>query len=188
MKKIIETARLKLIPCDRKIFEAVLIGDGALSNLLSVEVPKGWTDVNDMSPFEYAYGVVKKHHSEIGWWTYLPILKSENLLIGSGGYKGKPDLDGVVEIGYEIYEPYRNKGFGTEMARGLVNHAFENKKVKKILAYTLAFNNSSCRVLEKCGMLFTEQVYDVEDGDLWRWEVPFDKRETIQSKKLRNDE
>ena len=112
---------------------------------------------------------------------YLPILKKENLLIGSGGYKGKPDVVGVVEIGYEIYEPYRNRGFATEFARGLVDYAFENKKVKKVLAHTLAHNNPSCRVLEKCGMLFTELIYDAEDGDLWRWEVPFDKRETIQS-------
>ncbi len=181
MKEQFETARLKLIPCNKQIFEAILIGDDVLANLLSVEVPKGWTDVADSSPFEFAYAEIKKNHNQIGWWTYLPILKAENLLIGSGGYKGKPAGDGVVEIGYEIYEPYRNKGFATEMVRALIHRAFENKKVRKVLAYTLAFNNASCRVLEKSGMLFTEQIYDSEDGDLWQWEVSFDKRETIQS-------
>ena len=179
-KKQIETARLKIIPCDKKILEAVLIGNEALSKLLSVEVPNGWTD-NDRSPFEFAYQIIKAHHSEVGWWAYLPILKKENLLVGSGGYKGKPDVAGVIEIGYEIYEPYRNTGLATEFARALVDHGFENKKVKKILAHTLAHHNASCRVLEKCGMLFTDQIYHEEDGELWCWEVPFNKRETIQS-------
>ena len=187
MKKEFETARLRLVPCDKKILEAILIGDEAVAKLLSVEVRSGWTD-NDKSPFEFSYEKTKIHHTEVGWWMYLPILKKENLLLGSCGYKGKPDYDGVVEIGYEIYAPYRNKGFATELARALVSRAFGNKKVKKVIAHTLAHHKESCRVLEKAGMLYTQEVFDLEDGELWFWEVGRDNRETIQSKILLSDE
>ena len=72
-------------------------------------------------------------------------------MIGGGGYKGKPTAEGMVELGYEITSNYRNNGYATEMARGLIAHAFTNNMVKSIIAHTLAEENASTKVLQKCG-------------------------------------
>ena len=77
------------------------------------------------------------------------------ILIGNGGYKGPPTSDGTVEIGYSIVEPYQRKGFGSEAARGLVDHAFQYPSVKRVIAETLPYLASSIGVLMKNGFRLT---------------------------------
>ena len=94
-----------------------------------------------------------------------------NALVGSGGFKGGPDPDGVVEIGYEIASEYWNRGFGTQAARGMVDMAFSHAEVQAVMAHTLAEKNASNRILEKLGMQFVTEIVDPNDGPIWRWQV-----------------
>ena len=64
-------------------------------------------------------------------------------MIGTCAYKGKPDANGMVEIGYEIIPDYRLQGYATEAALALINHAFQFPGIQKI--------------------------YDPEDGNIWQW-------------------
>ena len=70
-------------------------------------------------------------------------------MIGNGGFKGFPNKNGEVEIGYSIIELYHGRGFATEAADGLIGWAFSNEKVKKVVAQTLVGIRPSIRVLEK---------------------------------------
>jgi RimJ/RimL family protein N-acetyltransferase len=92
-------------------------------------------------------------------------------LIGAGGFKGLPTRYGVVEIGYEIRPDYRNQGYATEFAQGLIDFAFQNEAVKVVQAHTLAEPNASTRVLKKCGMHFVQEMYDADEGTIWQWRV-----------------
>ena len=94
-------------------------------------------------------------------------------MIGNGGFKGRPDEHGMVEIGYEIAAAYRQRGLATEMAAALVEHSRKNSAVKKVWAHTLADEKISCRVLEKCGLHKIGEFEDPEDGWIWRWELEF---------------
>ena len=110
-----------------------------------------------------------KSEEEKGWWSYFPIYKPENKLIGSGGYKGKPTTEGVVEIGYEIAPAFRNRGLATEMAKGLIENALKDKRVQTIIAHTLAEDNPSTKVLQKCGFEKVQEINDPEDGLIWKY-------------------
>jgi hypothetical protein len=55
----------------------------------------------------YGYEYLKTNPDALGWWTYLFVHTKDKMLIGSGGYKGKADDAGVVEIGYGIAPAYR---------------------------------------------------------------------------------
>lgn len=88
-----------------------------------------------------------------------------------GGFKGKPNQEGVVEIGYEIIPNYRNQGLATEVAQGLIDYAFSYPQVQLVIAHTLAEKNASTKVLEKVGMFYQETINDPEDGMIWRWSL-----------------
>lgn len=119
----------------------------------------------------YALDKLKSGEREFGWWTYLPIHKAENKLIGSCGYKGQPNEDGEVEIGYEIKSEYRNKGLATELAKALVENAFNFDTVNSVQAHTLGEVNASTKVLSKCGFQKTDEIEDKENGAIWKWEL-----------------
>jgi RimJ/RimL family protein N-acetyltransferase len=91
-------------------------------------------------------------------------------VIGSAGFKGPPDEDGMVEIAYGIVPDYQGRGFGTEAAMALLAIASRDGRVKLVRAHTFPVHNGSTRVLTKCGFKFVGEVMDPEDGLVWRWE------------------
>ncbi len=164
----IETENLTLIPCDRTLLQKAIEGNKQLAETLNAAVEGQWTEFGTVA-LQYSLDRLSESADEAGWWTYFPIYKKENKLIGSGGYKGKPTEDGAVEIGYEIAGRYRNKGLATELAKGLIENAFKNDKVKFILAHTLGHENPSTHVLKKCGFEKVENINDPDNGLIWKW-------------------
>jgi len=166
---MIITPRLRIVSCDDTLFDAIRMGNNTLARVMGVNVPKKWTDFRDT--FTPSYHRWKAHPPLRDWWVYLVIYVPENILIGSCGYKGEPDANGVVEIGYEIIPAFRQKGLGAEMAKGLVDHAFSHSAVRKVIAHTLAEENPSVKILESIGFKQTEDVNDADEGLLWKWEI-----------------
>jgi RimJ/RimL family protein N-acetyltransferase len=91
-------------------------------------------------------------------------------VIGTGGFKGPPSADGMVEIAYGVEPEYQGKGFATEAAQALVDYAFGSDRVRLVRAHTLPESNASTRVLTKCGFRYLGEIIDPEDGLVWRWE------------------
>ena len=167
---IIETEHLKLIPCDAEILKSAIEGNESLKSKLNINVPNTWTEFG-VGALRYSHDKLLESEEEKGWWTYFPVHKQDNRLIGSGGYQGKPTPEGTVEIGYEIAPEYRNKGLATEMTKGLIENAFKNEQVGTIVAHTLGQENHSTKVLSKCGFKRVEEFNDPDEGLIWKWEL-----------------
>lgn len=103
------------------------------------------------------------------WGSWFVVKKSNGVIIGDIGFKGKPDENKVVEVGYGLLEKYWNKGYGTEAIGALIQWAFRTSKVDKIVAETLHDNCGSIRVLEKLGM---EKVNATETMIHWYLDKP----------------
>jgi RimJ/RimL family protein N-acetyltransferase len=101
---------------------------------------------------------------------FLAVDRETMTLCGSGGFKGEPGPDGVVEIAYGIDDAFQRRGYATEVAAALVAFAFADSRVRLICAHTLPDAAASARVLEKCGFARVPDVIDPEDGPLWRFE------------------
>jgi RimJ/RimL family protein N-acetyltransferase len=97
--------------------------------------------------------------------------QAANVSVGSCGFKGPPDRDGMVEIAYGIAPEHQNKGYATEAAAALVRFAFASGQVRVVRAHTLTETNASARVLIRNGFSSIGQVVDPEDGLVWRWET-----------------
>jgi RimJ/RimL family protein N-acetyltransferase len=87
------------------------------------------------------------------WYTYFLLVRKEDLrAMGVAGFKGAPSSAGAVELGYAIYEGYRNQGYMTEAVRALITWAFEHKECRRVTAETLIDNHASQNVLKKSGL------------------------------------
>ena len=89
--------------------------------------------------------------------------------VGQLGCKGKPDENGLVEIGYSLIPEARGRGYTTEIVGALVRWLLEQPSVRVVTAECLETNHASVRVLQKTGF---EQVGQKSDGEgtLLLWE------------------
>lgn len=100
---------------------------------------------------EWLYSEAIKDPANYIWYTdWLIILKQENKIIGSACFKGKPDKEGSVEIGYGMNEVYRNKGYISEAVKTITDWTLRQPGVNIIFAETDKSNIASQHVLEKC--------------------------------------
>ncbi|EJS69321.1 N-acetyltransferase [Bacillus cereus] len=95
---------------------------------------------------------VKQDAALLPWGAWYVIRKEDDIVLGDIGFKGKPNENHTVEIGYGFIEKYWNQGFATEAVGELINWAFQTGEVETIIAETLLDNYSSIRVLEKLHM------------------------------------
>ena len=166
---MIETARLQLVRWEdahyQAIFEKNLI---KLGELLGVETPTAWTTFGDMEDaLSFFYNSFKENGNY--WGSFFIVHKADRRLLGTCGFKGAPDDEGLVEIGYEIEASYRQQGLATETAQGLIDFAVQHDEVTKVIAHTLAYENPSVSVLKKLGFQFVAALIDPDDGDIWQW-------------------
>ncbi|HEU4996623.1 MAG TPA: GNAT family protein, partial [Gemmatimonadaceae bacterium] len=75
-------------------------------------------------------------------------------LVGVFGFKGMPDTDGTVELGYGVVAEFQRRGFATEAVRAMLARAFAHAGVRRVTAETLPGLAPSIGVLEKCGFRF----------------------------------
>ncbi|HEY6994123.1 MAG TPA: GNAT family N-acetyltransferase, partial [Xanthobacteraceae bacterium] len=72
------------------------------------------------------------------------------------GACGIAKLDGErPEIGYWLGVPFWGKGYATEAARAVIDHAFGDLGYDHLLGGARVSNPASRRVLEKCGFQWT---------------------------------
>jgi ribosomal-protein-alanine N-acetyltransferase len=150
---------MEILHCDVARLQALLDNPGALF------------DPEFEPAFRFAIDELKKRPELFGFWTTLFVHEGE--VCGVGGFKGPPDADGVVEIGYSIAPDKRCRGLATDAARELVRIAFADPRVRTVRAHTLAARNASVRVLEKNDFAFVKELIDPKehDGPIWRWEL-----------------
>jgi RimJ/RimL family protein N-acetyltransferase len=133
--------------------------DGLREFFVSGDVSQAFLDslraLQQPDPWRFGFAAV---HREAG------------LVIGSAGFKGPPDAEGMVEIAYGVVPAFQRRGYATEMAKALVDYALRDERVRLLRAHTLREANPSTRVLRKCGFDFKGEVVEPDDGPVWRWE------------------
>ena len=60
----------------------------------------------------------------------------------------------TAELGYYVAEEYWGNGIMTEAVRQICEYVFKNSDIIRIYAEPFAYNEASCRVLEKAGFQF----------------------------------
>jgi RimJ/RimL family protein N-acetyltransferase len=154
------TSRLILRLATVRTLRADLDGRAALGRELGVHVPEDWPpDFYDAGAIQWTIRALEAHPSAAPWLGYYFLRRADPaVLIGVGGFKGPPDDDGVVEVGYSIVAGERRRGYATEAVRGFLAHAFADVRVRRVIAETLPELVASIGVLDKVGMILVARL------------------------------
>jgi len=151
----ITTERLELVPGTPETMRAALESSAALAAALGVLVPATWPpEFLDPPALEWTLARLEEAAGGEHWWLYFILLRDApggRTLIGSAGYKGPPDPDGTVELGYGIVGDQHRRGYASETTRALVARAFARPTIRRVIAETLPELVGSIGVLRKCG-------------------------------------
>jgi RimJ/RimL family protein N-acetyltransferase len=85
---------------------------------------------------------------------FLIFRNNDGTLMGGAGYAAIEDED-EVELGYWLGEPYWGKGYATEAAQAVIDHAFTEGAFERIHGRCRVTNRASRHVLEKCGFQYS---------------------------------
>jgi len=101
-------------------------------------------------------------------WTL--ILKAGNRMVGDLCFKGLPNANSEIEIGYGTYEDFQGNGYMTEAVGGMIEWAKRQPGVKAITASTDQTNLPSMVILQK-----NQFVKVGESEDLFHWKREIQK-------------
>jgi RimJ/RimL family protein N-acetyltransferase len=89
--------------------------------------------------------------------------------VGGIGFVPMHDVERVSsEIGYWLGEDYWGKGITTEALIAVTRYAMETHGFTRMFALPFAYNDASCRVLEKAGYLLEARLHKsaIKDGKI----------------------
>lgn len=160
------------LPCDAEHLRAAIDDPAALAARLGMAIAPGLIENEFREAFRSSQAELTEHPERVGWSTTFFVL-DEGLVCGIGGFKGPPDENGSVEIGYSIAPGLRGQGLASAAAHELVRTALADSRVRVVVAHTLAEPNASTRVLEKNGFRKIAELIDPKehDGPIWRWRL-----------------
>lgn len=149
------------------------ISGEALAASLGVAAPASWPPLhNGPETREWMRRKLLADANNQGWfgWYIIATLDRVPTLAGGAGYKGPPDANGEVEIGYSVVRQYHRRGIASTAVRLLCERAFA-AGVTAVLAETLPGLVASQGVLGKAGFVKFEERTDPEEGEVWRYRL-----------------
>jgi len=168
------TDHLTLLECAPQYLVTMIDAPDQFEDVVGLPIANGLREFYTSGDVSTAWLDTLRKSIETNPWQhgFFVVDREESRVIGTAGFKGAPDADGVVEIAYGIAPEYQGRGYATEAAQALVEFALAEDSVKTVRAHTLPEPNASTRVLTKNGFRHLGEVIDPEDGRVWRWELP----------------
>lgn len=164
--EILETPRLQLLPFTLELKKVTLSERARLPELLGVAVPHTWPGADMLEALPFFIEAMEQ--DPLGRvWDGIIVHKADRVVIGGIGFHSPPDEAGRVEIGYNIIPAYEGQGYATEMARRVIDWAFQKPDIQVITAECRDDNIGSIRVLEKVGMRRLPP-----EGQMLKWKLP----------------
>ena len=111
---------------------------------------------------------VAQDASWLPWSLRAVVLREpERVMVGYANFHGPPGVNDLstpraAETGYTIFEPYRGRGYATEVARAMMDWAAAEHGIRHFISGVRPDNAPSLRVNEKLGFIRTGDVVDGE--------------------------
>ena len=170
---VLSSRRLDLVPLSVAALEALIAGD---RQRLEAETRARFPAPLAAPPLmeealPFMRDSLRDDAENARWGPYLMVLRETGEAIGSAGFTGKPDGDGVVTLGYSIDPDHQGRGFASEAAAALVAWALDQPGVGSVQATIPPLHVASQRVAAQAGLRPTDRVEnDPDEGPVEVWE------------------
>jgi len=150
---VLDTPRLRLVGATSALLHAEGDDRARFGELLEARVPESWPpELYDDDARLWTLNVAETEPYRAGWCMYYVLVKGgAPEVMGVVGYKGGPGDDGTVEVGYGIVPEHRRRGYATEATAALVERAFGDPRVTRVIAETMPDLVASIGVLHNLG-------------------------------------
>lgn len=167
---VLRSPRLELFAAGAESARLQLFDRQGLARWLDARVPGEWPHESMVEALEHCARDLIRDPLLTGWfhWHFVSVEGKTRTLIGDGGFKGPPDAEGKVEVGYAVLAPFQGRGYASQAVGMLVEWAFADPRVKRIGAETYVDHPASLRVLEKNGFLRRRSA----EGLVWLERTP----------------
>lgn len=117
----IVTERLSLEPLDPHVIRLLLAGDRpAAEAAIGADLPEEFAGERS-AWLRRHLELIERQPDRSGWCARLARVRAGGEVAGHCGFHGPSEAVGRAEIGYTVFEPYRRRGYGRELARALVD-------------------------------------------------------------------
>lgn len=148
----IETERLVITPITTNFASKILNDDITAYDELGINQIDEWPNQEIREILPIIRNKLSLQPNPDGFEAWLFIDKSENIIIGDGGFKGAPDKNCKIDIGYGVISSKRRQGYAFEAVTALLKWGFSQDNVKAITADCQKNNTTSRKLLLKVGM------------------------------------
>jgi ribosomal-protein-alanine N-acetyltransferase len=153
----LQTARLLLRRWHDDDLERLvaLFSDPRVARFLSLD-GRPWPRERTVGVFEHFQRQWREY--DFGPWAVID--KQTGRWLGQIGLNELPSWPGPdkVEVGWELDPFVWGQGLATEGGRAALRYGFEVVGLERIISVTRADNAASRRVMDKCGLVFQEEV------------------------------
>jgi len=108
--------RLDLVPMSLELMEALQRGDReSAQQMTGYRIPADWPEGME-SVLRYRIAIARERPDALPLLLRAMVLRADHeVVVGRIGFHGPPDETGMLEIGYEVFAPYRRKGYAREV-------------------------------------------------------------------------
>jgi RimJ/RimL family protein N-acetyltransferase len=168
----IHAERLDLVWLSPDLIELLIGGDRMRAELeIGAALPTEVADANFERFLRMRLGQMRADQEEARWLARFMVLRDEHRVVGHLGFHGKPDEEGIVEVGYTVYQPYRRRGLAWEAVNALFDWAGREHGITRFRASVSPTNQPSLSLVRKLGMVRSGEHIDAEDGLEWEFLV-----------------
>lgn len=129
---LVESDRLRIVPRSLEEMKALEAGEE------DPEMKKAYGEM---------VALMEQEPAHLRWTTDWAVFLKTGELVGGIGFKGPPDAEGRVELGYDILPAYRRRGIASEAVGAMAGWSLAQLGVKAVLAQTEPDNLPSQKVL-----------------------------------------
>jgi len=159
----LETERTLLEPMSLDLMNGVIENNACSLRISGYRIHNEWPE-NDLKEAIPVFRELLIRNGMNGFNNWTISLKENATIIGSAGFIGNPDKNGMIEIGFGIVPAMRARGFCYEAVRALMKWAISGEAIRGILAHCNDDNIPSKNIIAKLGFTLTK-----DENGLLEW-------------------